>query len=128
MKRLLALALALPFALLSAGPTAAFTVLSESGPHGAYSLTDTPETPGAKCTYGDVVYSNWAYLVSMKVFAPHVFAADSPYLDSDAVFGVKPDLVRDFAVVEDPARAAELGLPDRFREVEFDVVLLHAEE
>jgi catechol 1,2-dioxygenase len=54
----------------------------------------------------------------------HVFAADSPYLDSDAVFGVKPSLVRDFAVVEDPARAAELGLPDRFRSVEFDVTLL----
>lgn len=70
-------------------------------------------------------------LVQAAGYAPvttHVFAADSPYLDSDAVFGVKPDLVRDFAVVEDPARAAELGLPDRFREVEFDVVLLHAEE
>jgi hypothetical protein len=58
------------------GPAAAFTVLNESGPHGHYSLTDTSDTPGAKCTYGDVVYSNWAYLVSMKVFAPHVFAAD----------------------------------------------------
>ncbi|GLY80744.1 intradiol ring-cleavage dioxygenase [Actinoallomurus iriomotensis] len=71
------------------------------------------------------------FLVRAAGYAPlttHVFAADSPYLDSDAVFGVKPDLVRDFAVVEDPVRAAALGLPDRFREVEFDIVLLRAEE
>jgi hydroxyquinol 1,2-dioxygenase len=26
----------------------------------------------------------------------HVFASDSPYLDSDAVFGVKDTLIRDF--------------------------------
>jgi protocatechuate 3,4-dioxygenase beta subunit len=69
------------------------------------------------------------FLVRADGYAPvttHVFAADSPYLDSDAVFGVKPSLVREFAVVEDPERAAELGLPDRFRTVAFDVVLLPA--
>jgi protocatechuate 3,4-dioxygenase beta subunit len=67
------------------------------------------------------------FLVRARGYAPvttHVFAADSPYLDSDAVFGVKPGLVREFALVEDPERAASLGLPDRFRTVEFDVVLL----
>ena len=67
------------------------------------------------------------FLVLADGYAPvttHVFAADSPYLDSDAVFGVKPSLVRDFAVVEDPERAAKLGLPDRFRTVDFEVVLL----
>ena len=67
------------------------------------------------------------FLVLADGYAPvttHVFAADSPYLDSDAVFGVKPSLVRDFAVVEDPERAARLGLPDRFRTVDFEVVLL----
>jgi protocatechuate 3,4-dioxygenase beta subunit len=69
------------------------------------------------------------FLVQADGYAPvttHVFAADSPYLDSDAVFGVKPSLVRDFAVVEDPERAASLGLPDRFRSVDFEVVLLRA--
>jgi catechol 1,2-dioxygenase len=69
------------------------------------------------------------FLVRAAGYSPvttHVFAADSPYLDSDAVFGVKPSLVRDFAVVEDPARAAELGLPDRFRTVDFEVVLLRS--
>jgi hydroxyquinol 1,2-dioxygenase len=36
-------------------------------------------------------------------------AAGSPYLDSDAVFGVKESLVRDFAVTDDPALAARCG-------------------
>lgn len=69
------------------------------------------------------------FLVQADGYAPvttHVFAAGSPYLDSDAVFGVKPSLVRDFTVVRDPERAARLGLPDRFRTVDFEIVLLHA--
>jgi protocatechuate 3,4-dioxygenase beta subunit len=53
----------------------------------------------------------------------HVFAADSPYLASDAVFGVKESLVREFATVDDPRRAAEVGLGNPFRTVHFDVVL-----
>ena len=35
----------------------------------------------------------------------HVFVADCPYLDSDAVFGVKESLIRDVAEVDDPALA-----------------------
>jgi hydroxyquinol 1,2-dioxygenase len=53
----------------------------------------------------------------------HVFVADSPYLDSDAVFAVKQSLVRPFELVEDSGRAAELGLPAPFRRASFDVVL-----
>ena len=53
----------------------------------------------------------------------HVFRADSPYLDSDAVFGVKSSLVREFASVDDPVRAAEVGLPNPYRAVHFDVRL-----
>jgi catechol 1,2-dioxygenase len=53
----------------------------------------------------------------------HLFVDDSPYLDSDAVFGVKQTLVREFPVVDDPARAAELGLPNPFRTVRFEVTL-----
>ena len=36
----------------------------------------------------------------------HVFAADSPYLDSDAVFGVKNGLIREFTR-EGPSRAPD---------------------
>jgi protocatechuate 3,4-dioxygenase beta subunit len=53
----------------------------------------------------------------------HVFVAGSPYLDSDAVFGVKASLVREFTEVDDAGRAAGLGVANPFREVTFDVVL-----
>ena len=58
----------------------------------------------------------------------HVFVAGSPYLDSDAVFGVKESLVRDVPVVDDPARAAERGLPNPFRTLTFDLTLLRADQ
>jgi catechol 1,2-dioxygenase len=57
-----------------------------------------------------------------------VFVADSPYLDSDAVFGVKDSLVRPVPEVDDPARAAEVGLPNPFRTLTFDLSLLPANE
>jgi protocatechuate 3,4-dioxygenase beta subunit len=53
----------------------------------------------------------------------HLFVADTPYIDSDAVFGVKDSLVREFPVVDDAEQAAEVGLPNPFRTVHFDVVL-----
>lgn len=56
----------------------------------------------------------------------HLFVAGDPYLGSDVVFGVKESLVREFRIVDDPARAAELGLAVPFREVRFDVTLLAA--
>lgn len=56
----------------------------------------------------------------------HVFVADSPYLDSDAVFGVKDSLVRDTPEVDDPDRAAQVGLANPFRTLTFDLSLLRA--
>jgi protocatechuate 3,4-dioxygenase beta subunit len=53
----------------------------------------------------------------------HVFVAGSPYLDSDAVFGVKDSLVREAPQVDDAARAAEVGLPNPFRTLTFDLSL-----
>ena len=58
----------------------------------------------------------------------HLFVDDSPYLDSDAVFGVKETLIREFPVVDDPARAAEFGLPNPFRTLTFDLTLLRADQ
>jgi catechol 1,2-dioxygenase len=55
-----------------------------------------------------------------------VFVDDSPYLDSDAVFGVKESLVQPVPEVDDPARAAEVGLPNPFRTLTFDLSLLRA--
>ena len=70
------------------------------------------------------------FLVTAPGFRPlttHLFVEGSPYIDSDAVFGVKESLVRDFPVVDDPARAAEAGLPNPFRTVHFDVLLRAAD-
>jgi protocatechuate 3,4-dioxygenase beta subunit len=58
----------------------------------------------------------------------HLFVDDSPYLDSDAVFGVKESLVRQFPLVGDAARAAEVGLPNPFHTVHFDIALLRADQ
>jgi catechol 1,2-dioxygenase len=56
----------------------------------------------------------------------HVFDAASPYLDSDAVFGVKASLVREFEPVDDAPRAEQLGLRNPFRQMDFEVVLTPA--
>jgi len=69
------------------------------------------------------------FIVTAPGYRPvttHVFVADSPYLDSDAVFGVKDSLVRDVPEVDDPGRAAEVGLANPFRTLTFDLVLLRA--
>ncbi|SSC24739.1 Intradiol ring-cleavage dioxygenase, partial [Klenkia terrae] len=69
------------------------------------------------------------FIAAAEGFRPvttHVFVADSPYLDSDAVFGVKDSLVRDVPEVDDPARAAEVGLANPFRTLTFDLSLLPA--
>ena len=69
------------------------------------------------------------FIVTVPGYRPvatHLFVAGSRYIDSDAVFGVKESLVREFPVVDDPARAAEHGLPNPFRAVHFDVSLLPA--
>jgi catechol 1,2-dioxygenase len=66
------------------------------------------------------------FIVSAPGYRPlttHVFVADSPYLDSDAVFGVKDSLIRPTQGVDDPVHAAAAGLPNPFRTLTFDVVL-----
>ncbi|MFJ8630416.1 intradiol ring-cleavage dioxygenase [Streptomyces sp. NPDC093568] len=53
----------------------------------------------------------------------HIFVAGSDYLDSDAVFAVKPSLVQDFAATDDPSSAREFGVANPFRHARFDLVL-----
>jgi hydroxyquinol 1,2-dioxygenase len=69
------------------------------------------------------------FIVSMpghRTVTTHLFVDDSPYLDSDVVFGVKDSLVRQFPVIDDASRAAEVGLPNPFRTVHFEVTLQQA--
>jgi catechol 1,2-dioxygenase len=53
----------------------------------------------------------------------HMFVADSPYIESDAVFAVKKTLITDFVRVEDPAEAARYGAGSPFRHADFEIVL-----
>ncbi len=53
----------------------------------------------------------------------HIFTPDCRYLDSDAVFGVKADLIADFQTRDDPDEAARLGFRNPFTSVTCDFVL-----
>ena len=53
----------------------------------------------------------------------HIFVADSPYLDSDAVFAVKKSLVADFAQITDEQVARRYGTTAPFRHADIDLVI-----
>lgn len=53
----------------------------------------------------------------------HVFVADSPYLDSDAVFGVKESLIIDFPKVHDAELGARYGIEPPFRHCHVEIRL-----
>ncbi|MEU6269764.1 dioxygenase [Saccharopolyspora shandongensis] len=53
----------------------------------------------------------------------HIFVADSPYVDSDAVFAVKRSLIVDFAESTDAGEAARYGVTAPFRHARFDIRL-----
>jgi catechol 1,2-dioxygenase len=63
------------------------------------------------------------FIVTAPAYQPlttHIFVAGDPYLDSDAVFGVKDSLIAEFKRVDDPAAMAERGVGQPFYTVEFD--------
>lgn len=53
----------------------------------------------------------------------HVFVADSPYIESDAVFAVKRSLIHEFREVSDPDEAERYGVAAPFRLANVDLVL-----
>jgi catechol 1,2-dioxygenase len=58
-----------------------------------------------------------------ETLTTHIFDPDDPYINSDAVFGVKQSLLAEFKKVDDPARAKELEFSSPFWNVEYDFVL-----
>jgi protocatechuate 3,4-dioxygenase beta subunit len=58
-----------------------------------------------------------------ETLTTHIFDPHDPYIDSDAVFGVKESLLADFRLVNDAARAKELAFKSPFWEVDYDFVL-----
>jgi hydroxyquinol 1,2-dioxygenase len=53
----------------------------------------------------------------------HVFVADSPYIDSDAVFAVKSGLITEFTKSDDEQDAQRFGVSAPFTHARFDIVL-----
>ena len=58
----------------------------------------------------------------------HIFDPDDPYINSDAVFGVKESLLAEFRHTHDPDRARTYEFSADFWEVEHDFVLARAGE
>lgn len=56
----------------------------------------------------------------------HIFTPDCAWLKDDAVFGVKESLIADFKLVDDAQQAKQIGMPNPFRSVEWNVVLSKA--
>jgi catechol 1,2-dioxygenase len=69
------------------------------------------------------------FIISAPGYAPkttHIFAEHDPYLDSDAVFGVKSTLIEEFYDNTNPAEAARLGVAAPFWSVSHDFRLAPA--
>jgi len=58
----------------------------------------------------------------------HIFTPDCPYLPGDAVFGVKQSLIATFDRVDDPQKAAEVGLSNPYWDVEWNFVLARKDQ
>jgi catechol 1,2-dioxygenase len=66
------------------------------------------------------------YIINAKGFdalVTHIFDPDDPYINSDAVFGVKESLLADFKRTHDTVRARDYGFAGDFWDVEHDFVL-----
>jgi catechol 1,2-dioxygenase len=66
------------------------------------------------------------YIIKAKGFdalVTHIFDPDDPYINSDAVFGVKESLLADFKRTHDTVRAGDYGFEGDFWDVEHDFVL-----
>ena len=68
----------------------------------------------------------WLRAEGHRDVVTHLFDDSDPWLGSDAVFGVKDELVVPFVEHDDPLRAAELGVANPFVEVVHDFVLAPA--
>jgi protocatechuate 3,4-dioxygenase beta subunit len=66
------------------------------------------------------------FLITAPGYEPlvtHLFMRGDPYLASDAVFGVKEELIIDFAEQDNAAEAAKLGVGNPFFTATYDFVL-----
>ncbi|TMR01591.1 6-chlorohydroxyquinol-1,2-dioxygenase [Actinomadura soli] len=119
-----------PFHLVASPPRELGADIAEDGKGTPCLVTGSVAGPVGRLLKAAARHPNRPAHIHFEVSAPgyrtvttHLFVAGTPFIDSDAVFGVKPSLVREFPEVDDPERAAAAGLPNPFRTVTFDVVL-----
>lgn len=70
--------------------------------------------------------AHFHYIISKEGYDPlttHIFDPDDPYINSDAVFGVKESLMAKFEPIEDSAKQAENGFDGLYYDVEHNFVL-----
>lgn len=70
------------------------------------------------------------YIIKAEGFQPlvtHIFDPDDPYINSDAVFGVKGSLLARFEKIDDPERARNIGFAGPYWNVAHDFVLARDE-
>lgn len=58
-----------------------------------------------------------------ETLTTHILVPDDPYINSDAVFGVKESLLAEFKRIDDPARAEDYAFENPFWDVAHDFVL-----
>jgi catechol 1,2-dioxygenase len=63
-----------------------------------------------------------------ETLTTHIFDPDDPYINSDAVFGVKESLLAEFKRIQDTDQAKAVGFAGPFWDVEHNFVLAHAEK
>lgn len=56
----------------------------------------------------------------------HLFVEGDPYIESDVVFGVKASLIREFARINDPAKAERFAVTNPFHHVDNTIALATA--
>jgi len=94
-----------------------------------YAIPDDGPVGDLLCALGRHPYrpAHLHFIVSKNGFdevTTHIFVPDDPYINNDAVFGVKESLIADFNKVEDPEKIAEMGFDNSYYwEIEFDFVL-----
>ena len=70
--------------------------------------------------------AHFHYIISKEGYDPlttHIFDPDDPYINSDAVFGVKESLMAKFEPIENSAKQAENGFDGLYYDVEHNFVL-----
>ena len=78
----------------------------------------------ARASWRPAHYHLWVDAEGYRPLVTELFPGDDPYIDSDAVFGVRDSLRVDFDDAADPDEAGTYGVTAPYKRVEYDFVLV----